>query len=155
SRTLCSQVLAYLPREDGAPSAVQRAIVMRHVLYVHVLRCLLREQDPWSDDDVKRWSTEEQRAGVAKESNATHALAPEQHVTIAERADAKALSEMRLDAIDRTVAAIVDVQGGCERIKKTPMPPGYGFFANQLIRAFGIIFPMAIATDLKWAAIPI
>jgi putative membrane protein len=155
SRTLASQVLGYMESDAGKPSAVQRAIVERHLLYVHVLRCVLREQDPWKDEDVKRFSTEAHRLSLAKETSPTHALAHQQHVDVAAEAKAGRLSEIRLDAIDRTLAGIVDVQGGCERIKKTPMPPGYGYFAQQLIRAFGVLFPMAIAEDLVWAAIPI
>ena len=50
---------------------------------------------------------------------------------------------------------LLDVQGGCERIKRTPMPRGYSYFADQLIRTFGVLFPLAIAQDLWVMAIPI
>ncbi|UJR82384.1 bestrophin family protein [Sandaracinus amylolyticus] len=156
SRMFCSQVLAYLPRaENGAPSALQRRLIERHVLYVHVLRCLLRDQVPWSDDDVVRFSDAPTRESLSHETNATHALLDRQLAELAREADEGRLAPLRMDALDRSIAALLDVQGGCERIKRTPMPRGYGYFAEQLIRAFGVLFPMAIAEELWVMAIPI
>jgi putative membrane protein len=156
SRMFVSQVTTYLPRgEDGAESPLSRELVLRHVLYVHVLRCLLRDQDPWSDEDVRRFSTEAQRAALAKETNATHALLHAQLEAVTREADEGRLTPLRLDALDRTIGGLLDVQGGCERIKRTPMPRGYGFFADQLVRLFGILFPLAIVDELWILVIPL
>lgn len=155
SRLLCTQVLAYLPRDGEVPSAIQRRLVEQQILYVHVLRCLLREQDPWSDPEVLRFSTPEQRAALAKESNPTHAIVHGQHVALARESDEGRLAALRLDALDRSLASLLDVQGGCERIKKTPMPRGYSFFAEQLIRIYSVIFPLAIVEELWITTIPV
>lgn len=155
SRTFCTEVLAYLPREDERPSATQRRLVERCILYVHVLRCLLRAQVPWDDADVKRFSTEADRKYLATQSNATHAIVQEVADLLAAEASAGRLGEHRLEALDRTVSGFLDVQGGCERIKKTPMPRAYGMLAEQLTRAFAIVFPMAITEELWVLAIPL
>jgi putative membrane protein len=122
---------------------------------VHVLRCLLRDQDPWADEDVKRFSTEEERARYAKESNATHAILHDNQVTLAKERREGRITPHELDALDRSFAGYLDAQGGCERIKRTPMPRGYSFFAEQLIRAYSVIFPLSIVADLWVATIPI
>jgi putative membrane protein len=57
--------------------------------------------------------------------------------------------------MDRTIATLYDVQGGCERIKNTPCPAGYGFIAEILIRAYAVFLPLAIVDDLHWWAIPV
>lgn len=150
SRVFCTQILTYVPGDD-----VQRTLIDRHILYVHVLRCLLRDEDPWVDAEVLRFSTAEQRAELAVEGNAPHALLHAQHALLAKLADERALSELRLDALDRTMAALLDVQGGCERIKRTPMPRTYGLFSQELARAYGILFPLAIVADTSYATIPI
>lgn len=156
SRMFSSQVMAYLPRgEGGAASAEQRALIDRHVLYVHVLRCLLRDQVPWSDEEVKRFASEDELASLARETNATHAIAHRQLLAVAAAADEGRLTPLRLDALDRTIAGFLDVQGGCERIKRTPMPRGYGYFAEMLIRIFGVLFPLAIAEDLWITVVPV
>ncbi|MDQ3034290.1 MAG: hypothetical protein M3Y87_17920 [Myxococcota bacterium] len=156
SRMFSSQVMAYLPNaQDGSPSPLQRALIERQVLYVHVLRCLLRDQSAWADDDVQRFSTESLRTELARETNPTHALAHAHLTELAREADEGRLAPLRMDALDRTINGLLDVQGGCERIKRTPMPRGYGFFADQLIRAFGIMFPLAIAEELWITVIPL
>ena len=43
----------------------------------------------------------------------------------------------------------------CERIKKTPLPRGYGFIVEQLIRLFAILLPFVIVEDLHLLTIPI
>lgn len=155
SRTFGTQVLAYLPCDGDRPSETQRTVVRRAILYVHVLRCLLRDQDPWVDDEVKRFSTEEERSRYAKEGNATHAILHDNQVTLAlERREGR-ITPHELDALDRSFATYLDAQGGCERIKRTPMPRGYSFFAEQLIRIYSVIFPLSIVADLWIATIPI
>jgi putative membrane protein len=140
SRMFATQVLAYVPDK-------QRLLIERHILYVHVLRCLLREQDPWADVDVQRFAGDFPRRA---ESNLTHAILHEQHMEVARQ-----LEHHKLDALDRTFAQLLDVQGGCERIKRTPMPRIYGMFSEQLIKAYGFLFPLSIIADMGWATIPI
>jgi putative membrane protein len=43
------------------------------------------------------------------------------HQSLLELAGA-GVEPLRLQSLDATVAAFLDVQGGCERIKRTPMP---------------------------------
>ena len=51
-------------------------------------------------------------------------------------------------------AAVLDAQGGCERIKKTPFPRGYGFVAERLIVIYGCIMPFGMVKDLGWVTVP-
>lgn len=156
SRMWATQVLAYLPRaEGGAPTALQERLVLLHVVYVNILRCLLRKQSPWVDAEVVRYAREEERERWARETNATHAVLHEMQMAIAAEADAGRLDERRLQSMDGTIMIFLDCQGGCERIKKTPMPRGYGFFAEQLIRTYSLLFPLVVAEELMWATVPI
>jgi len=47
------------------------------------------------------------------------------------------------------------IQGGCERIKKTPMPRGYAFIAERLIIAYGLVFPFGLVFEIGWLAVPV
>jgi predicted membrane chloride channel (bestrophin family) len=49
SRHFATQVQSYLA---GEPVSVRHELVRRHIAYVHVLRCLLRGQNPLEDDEV-------------------------------------------------------------------------------------------------------
>jgi len=154
SRHLATQVLTYV--DDAATDSAQpREIVRRHVGYVHVLRCLLRAQDPWVDPEVVRTLDEATRTRLRHESSPTHAILHEQTEAIMRIERAGRIDGFRLQALDRTIATLLDVQGGCERIKKTPFPPGYGFLATRLIAAFSILLPMGIVNDVGWISVPL
>jgi putative membrane protein len=150
SRHLVTQALTYLKRKE-----VAREVTLRHAGYVHVLRCLLRDQDPWSDPHVTRLLDADTIAALRGETNPTHALIHRQAEALTAAADRGETDAHRLQSLDRTIAALLDVQGGCERIKKTPMPRGYVFIAERLIVAYGTLFPLALSEELGWAVIPI
>ena len=149
SRHLTSQALCYLPPEVAA------LIVRRHAAYVHLLRCVLRQQDPWSDEHIVRLVDADTRAALARESSPTHALLFRQLAEVSALAAAGSLDERRLQSFDGTLATLLDVQGGCERIKKTPMPRSYGLIAERLITVYGALFPLSLAEELGWGLIPL
>lgn len=149
SRHFCSQALRYLPE-----GPLREELVLRHVTYVHVLRCLLRDQDPFDDVHVRRHLRDEDRS-LRGSTNLTHALLDRQLGRLAAEADAGALDEHRLESVDRTLMDLLNIQGGCERIKGTPLPRGYGFIAELLVQLFAIMLPFALVHDLGIMAIPI
>lgn len=164
SRHFCTQVLTYLPKpEDGArqsppvPSDLQRELVRRHIAYVHALRVLLRSQELGADEDFRAFLSAKEAERVAAESNPTHALLQTQMQLLVDENQAGRLTELRLQSLDETIRALLDIQGGCERIKKTPFPRGYGFIAERLIQAYGVLLPLGLVGNINndWVAIPL
>ncbi|EDM78459.1 hypothetical protein PPSIR1_33129 [Plesiocystis pacifica SIR-1] len=164
SRHLCSQVLVYLPgpaegadQDPPLPSELQRQIVRRHIAYVHALRALLRNQSLMGDRDYEAFLEPREAERVARESNPTHALLQTQMQAFVAENDAGRLHDLRLQSLDETVRALLDIQGGCERIKKTPFPRSYGFIASRLIGVFALLLPLALVgtIDNEWIAVPI
>ena len=152
SRHWGSQVGAYL---GGVASEEQvRTLVMRQVAYVHALRVLLRQQDPWVDAELLESLDDKDRARVEGRSNLTHALLELQLRELAALNDAGSLDDHRLEVFDETLRELLDIQGGCERIKKTPFPRGYSFIAERLILFFSCLFPFAIVSELGWFTVP-
>ncbi|HEU4404495.1 MAG TPA: bestrophin family ion channel [Polyangiaceae bacterium] len=154
SRTLCSQALAYLPAE-GEGRALAATVVRRHIAYVHALRAVLRTQDLMADPDVRPFLAPAEYARLATESNANHALVHENYAALALAARKGWVDGHQLRAFDETLRTILDVQGGCERIKKTPMPRGYAFIAERLILAFSMLLPLATVEDLGAWVVPV
>jgi putative membrane protein len=164
SRHFASQVLTYLPGpQDGAtqeppvPSELQRVLVQRHIAYVHALRVGLRGDPLAEDADFRSFVSEKEHARMLLESNPTHALLHTQMRVLVAENEAGRLSSDRLRSFDETLRALLDVQGGCERIKKTPFPRGYGFIADRLIMIYGLLLPLGIVgnVDNDWIAIPL
>lgn len=148
ARNLASQLVCSLTREEA------ERLTRVTITYAHLLRCALRDQDPWSDVDVLAHCTEAQRARWRAEVNPCYAAAHELRAGVTAAANGGALHELRLHAMDATVGALLDVQGGCERIKKTPFPRAYGYIAERLIAAFGVLLPFAMVRPLGWGTAP-
>lgn len=151
SRLFCTQVLCYLPADA---QELRRRLVHRHAAYVHALRCLLRQQDPLADAEFLR-STPDDPERYRGQSNITHAILHQQAVELVAEVDAGRLGELRMQRLDHSLEEMLAVQGGCERIKKTPMPRGYGFIAERLIWSYGILFPFAVVEEVGWLVVPI
>ena len=65
------------------------------------------------------------------------------------------LDSLRLQSMDSTLMDFLNIQGGCERIKGTPLPRGVGFIVELLIRTFALMLPFAMVHELGWVAIPL
>ncbi|MFV8750419.1 bestrophin family protein [Nannocystaceae bacterium ST9] len=156
SRHFVSQVLVYLPREGDQPSELQRELVHRQIAYVHALRVLLRQQELRQDPEFVARLPDD-LATIVGESSPTHALLHRQFERLTAERAAGRLGDLDMRSFDDTLRALVDVQGGCERIKKTPFPRGYEFIANRLTHAFGVLLPLGLVgtMDNDWVAIPL
>lgn len=151
SRHFATQALVYLHgRTDEA-----RALVRRHVAYVHVLRCRLRDQDALADADVQAFLSEEELAALKGESSQGHVLLHMQMEAIARLGREGAIDPMIRASLDESIRIMLDVQGGCERIKKTPFPRGYTFISDRLITAFGLLLPWTLVQDMGLWGVPL
>ncbi|RLB52739.1 MAG: hypothetical protein DRJ42_13960 [Deltaproteobacteria bacterium] len=154
SRHWSSQVLLYLPEGGETVSALQTRLVRRQILYVHVLRTLLRNEDPWKDEEVVAFVEDGELDDYRGRSNITHAILHAQFEDMRRENEAGRLNDIRLQSLDSTLFELLAIQGGCERIKKTPFPRGYGFVAERLIIAFGFLLPFGLVESMGWLTIP-
>lgn len=152
SRHFATQALHFVGPKD---EALGEKLVRRHIAYVHTLRCLLRKQDPFLDSYVKKYLEPDELDALRGKSNTTHAILHLNHGDFTVAAETYSIDERRLQQLDESVRHLLDIQGGCERIKKTPLPRGYGFIAETLIRYYSYILPFALVEELHWVAIPI
>ncbi|NVB38442.1 hypothetical protein G6O69_11420 [Pseudenhygromyxa sp. WMMC2535] len=158
SRHFCTQVLGYLPAGEAGPSPLQRALIHRHIAYVHALRVILRGHSLGEDADFGAFVAADEREVLLGESNPTHAMLQRQLEALIAENDGGRLDSLRLQSFDETVRALLDIQGGCERIKKTPFPRSYGFIADRLIAIYGVLLPLGLVGGLEgwntWMVIP-
>ncbi|MFT4626102.1 MAG: putative membrane protein [Myxococcota bacterium] len=150
SRHWCTQITHYLGESDKELAEV---LVLRQVSYVHALRCLLRGEDPFADADYQRFG--ESDDAIRASTNLTHALLDRQFDALVPLNNAGRLDGHRLESLDRSVLDFLNIQGGCERIKGTPLPRGVGFIVELLIQTFALMLPFAMVHELGWVAIPL
>jgi putative membrane protein len=60
-----------------------------------------------------------------------------------------------LITIDKQIKTLVDVIGGCERIKNTPIPYSYNIFLKKFIFIYTLSLPFGLVSDLGYWAVPI
>ncbi len=155
SRMFASEVLELVDTSSPRVAELRHEIVRRHIAYVHTLRCSLREQEPWRDPDVARWLAPDELAALRDEPNPNHALLHTQMHAAAELLREGAIDGFRLQLLDHSITTLLDVQGGCERIKKTPFPQSYGFVATKFIAVYSALLPLGIVAAAGWVSIPI
>ena len=69
---------------------------------------------------------------------------------MADAANDNVLTEWRLARMDATLSEITDAQGGCERIKNTPMPLQYDYFPELFVKAYCLLVPAVLVEELGW-----
>lgn len=151
SRHFATQALVYL--QDRPAEA--RALVRRQIAFAHVLRCRLRDQDALEDRDARAFLSPDEHERLKGESSQPHALVHAQMEALFRLAREGVVTQEILRSFDESIRAFIDVQGGCERIKKTPFPRGYTFISERLITAFGLLLPWTLLSDMGLWAVPL
>ena len=148
SRHITTQAVAYLPR------AAAEQVVHRHAAYVHALRCGLRDEEPTLDEHYQRCIASEELERLRGSTNLNHALLNEQMKQFMTLRKSDDITEFYLSDLDESVRHLLDIQGGAERIKKTPFPPTYGFLATKLTQIYALLLPLCIVHQIGWWVIP-
>jgi|SRR5581483_1303879 len=147
SRTLARQARSLLaPCEEAAE---RRDILLHLGAFVASLRLHLLRQDPVPA--LRTWLSHEVCDDLSKTPNVPAAILVRLGQIIAQCADKGLVTEQRLQQFDRSLTALTDVQGGCERIKNTPLPRQYDYIPELLLRAYCFLLPLALAESLGWA----
>jgi len=154
SRTWARQVLTLVGSPEGAePSpelvGLQRELVLRQVAYVHALRFHLRAQrDRFAS--LASLLPEGEVAELEGSTNVPMRIAERQGERIVEAHRRGWLDPFRLVQLDRTLTELLDVQGGCERIKNTRIPRHYDFFPRLFLWVYAVFLPMSLVTEVGW-----
>jgi putative membrane protein len=57
-------------------------------------------------------------------------------------------------SLESQVRSLLDNQGGCERILRTPIPFAYAVHIKQLLLVYLLSLPFALVGEMSWVAIP-
>lgn len=71
-------------------------------------------------------------------------------LSVAEAARTGIISEWRLQRMDATLSELTDIQGGCERIKNTPLPRQYDYYPELFVKAYCLLIPAVLVRELGW-----
>jgi putative membrane protein len=124
-------------------------LIRRQIAYVLALRCHLLRQPV--DAALERYLPAETAAACRAASNPPLAIHLSIGRELASAGAARAIDSVSAAALDRTLAAISDAQGGLERIKNTPLPRQYSLLPLVFIRVYCLILPLGVVANLGLA----
>ncbi len=122
--------------------ALQREMVLRQIAYVHALRLHLRSATDYSELDA--FIDERERKEIEKESNTPTALLHHTGELLTEAWQRGWIQQFHLPVLESTLSQLTEVQGGCERIKATPIPFGYTVLMHRLVAIYCITLPFGV-----------
>lgn len=155
SRTLARQAVSFTrahPDRSSADSWV-REVIHTQIAYVHALRSHLRGEDVLTT--VRSYLDEQVSQPLTKERNIPAALLQRLGILVGEAAANQLVDGLQLQRLDATLTAVTDVQGGCERIKNTPLPRQYDLFPEFFIYVYCVLLPLGLVGRLGLATAPL
>jgi ion channel-forming bestrophin family protein len=156
SRSLARQILT-LPEvtHDAAdPSAealrrFQVGFVHFVIGYAHALRHHLRDADPTRT--LARILPEEEVTKLRELENVPLAILQRLGELAAEARRRGWLHAFHVPVVEGSLSALTDIQGGCERIKATPIPYSYTVLMHRLVGVYCTLLPLGLMDTVKWA----
>lgn len=152
SRTLARQALTMIAAADDTPeereqvAAIQRQIVFHHIAYVHALRCHLRDQTAWAD--LKAFLPPDEIASLKSEKNVPLAIQHRIGLLLRHCYEHKWIDSIRWASLDETLSALMNAQGGAERIKNTPLPVQYDYYPKIAVTVYCLVLPLGLVANL-------
>jgi putative membrane protein len=151
SRCLARQAITYIsdnndPSElDQVRSARRRAVHLQ-IASVNALRCQLRGQEPWSELSKFLGSEEVESLGLAR--NPAAEIQRRMASLFQDCRRRGWLDAISLSLMDQSLTALANAQGGCERIKNTPLPKQYDYFPRLVVQVQCLLLPFGMVANL-------
>jgi ion channel-forming bestrophin family protein len=180
SRTLTASFISLV--EDKAK---QKAFLNRHIAYINILRLQLRKTISWAtnnEDYHKQFisaSEEIKEFDIAIEAlfekldkkeifekvklkgNIANYTLKYQFEVVTKLKREKIIDEYEHSDLTKLLGELYNLQGGCERIKSTPLFRQYSLFSRIFVQLFIFLLPFALLTEMNkfgdygiWLVIP-
>jgi putative membrane protein len=142
SRSLTRQIFTLVDTDADT----RRELVYRVLAYVHVLRLHLRDIASVSD-----LATLLPGAELGQQQNRPNAVAHRLGERFAALYKQDAIHALHLPSLDQSLSQLLDIQGGCERIKSTPIPFSYNVLMHRIVGIYCFSLPFGLVATLHSA----
>lgn len=164
---------------------IQKDFLMRHIAYINILRLQLRKTIPWAtnnedyhrqyvseSDEIKEFDIAIKELfekmdksdifeKVKHKGNIANYTLKYQFEVITKLKKDKTIDEYEHSDLTKQLAELYNLQGGCERIKTTPLFRQYSLFSRIFVHLFIFLLPFALLTEMSkfgeygiWLVIP-
>ena len=142
SRNVARQIFTLIDTDEET----RKELVYRMIAYVHCLRIHLRDIEDVSDlDDLL---PADEVAALPASTNRPNTVAQRFGERIRELyADGK-IHAMHLPVLEAQLSRMLDIQGGCERIKSTPIPFSYNVLMHRIVAVYCFALPFGLVSTV-------
>ncbi|NNJ27885.1 bestrophin family protein [Alienimonas chondri] len=139
---------AALSELGGRCGVFAREMALRQVAYVHSFRHHLRGSDPHAD--LHRILDAQETKAVLAQSNRPIACLQQMGLRLREAWETGHVNDYHLVHLESSLTEMTAIQGGCERIKNTPMPYSYTVLTHRLVFFYCFALPFGLVGTLGW-----
>ena len=163
----------------------QKEFLNRHIAYINILRLQLRKTIPWAtnredyhkqfvsaSDEIKEFDIaiealfekldkKEIFEKVKHKGNIASYTLKVQFDVVTKLKREKIIDDYEHSDLFKLLAELYNLQGGCERIKTTPLFRQYSMFSRIFVKLFIFLLPFALLTEMSkfgdygiWLVIP-
>jgi ion channel-forming bestrophin family protein len=150
SRSLARDLVCFAP--DTRDGTQDRRLVYRVICFAHALRMHLRERV--SPSELSPFVPEPELNRVLSSRNLPNALVLELGRDLAALHREGRFGEYRWVELTRWLGELTDIQGGCERIKNSPIPQSYSILIHQIVALYVVSLPLGLVESLGWVMPP-
>ncbi len=158
SRSITRQILTLIEPQPDALQGPETAEEIRkfetrfvHLVigYGHALRHHLRDTSPF--EMLGHIIGEDETAQLRGNENVPYALLQRMGELLVEARRKKWIHVMHVPVLEASLTAFTDIQGGCERIKSTPIPYSYTVLMHRIVAFYCALLPFGLMDSIKWA----
>lgn len=128
-------------------AAWRRQLVFSLIAFAHALRHHLRGSQPWSD--LEGLLQQEELEALRSQRNVPLAILVGAGGRVSWARARGWLPEFQVSALDGTLSELTNMQGGCEKIRNTPVPYAYGIMSHRIVSFYCLCLPLGIVDDVK------
>lgn len=144
-RSLTRQALTLL---DGDPAHATR-IVHLVIAYAQALRHHLRGSS--SAAELANILGADEAAPLAKQDNVPYGILQRIAELLVDARKAERVHPMHVPVLEASLTTLTDLQGGCERIKSTPLPYSYTVLMHRIVALYCVLLPFGLMSTVDWA----
>ena len=154
SFTRQSQLLIHndVTQDDDEVLALRRELVHMTIAYVHSFRHHLRGSDPGKE--LAQYLSSADHAGLDGQQNVPLAILQQISQRIRRAWLRGWINPYHLTVLEESLTEMTGVQGGCERIKATPIPFTYNVLIHRIVAIYTLALPFGLM-DTVGAVTPV
>jgi ion channel-forming bestrophin family protein len=143
SRSLTRQIMTLIAVDEAPEHDEGRRVLVRRVAaYVHAVRIHLRSEGDYSQ--LGRLLPDDDLQALAARSNPPIALLHDLGLRLAGLWQTGRVDTLHLPVLEGSLASMTDIQGGCERIKSTPIPVSYTLLIHRIVAVYCLALPFGL-----------